>query len=169
MESAVAVLVILGTPVAGSHGISFQLVDNILIRLLLLVTVVFSIRQGAMPGLLTFLAVYTLLLERNHQLLTLLPNQAPQWPSNNYEMPIQAAVPPGVLKDSIAYEPHDSQDTHSMTAHPIEEYNDKNSPVGESPDIKVLEAAEDLQDNIPRLQEAPDTNAAPSFYNSRGL
>jgi len=169
MESAVAVLVILGTPVVGSHGISFQIVDNILVRLLLLVTVVFSIRQGAMPGLLTFLAVYTLLLERNHQLLTLLPNQAPQWPSNNYGTPIQAAAPLVGLKESIAYEPHDSQDTHPMTDHPIENSNHDKSPQGESPDIKVLEAAEDLRDNIPRLEEAPHTDDAPSFYNSRNL
>jgi len=170
MESVVAVLVIIGAPILGSNGISFEIVDNILIRLLMLMVVILSIRQGPMPGLLVFLATYTVLLERNNQLLTFLPRQKFRIPIMNVGLPVQAPllVP---NKKEFSYEPKNVSTTvlrEIEDSHAVVHYDDK-SPEGESTDIKVVEGAEDLKDNIPHMPEAPRADKAPEFYSSRNL
>jgi len=120
--------------------------------------VILSIRQGPMPGLLVFLASYTILLERNHQLL----NHVPTIPLRNFGLPIQA-TPLFADKKEIMYEPKD------IPTVSLDEIDLKSCPHGESTDVKVVEAAEDLTDNIPDLPEAPRGDKAVEFYASHNL
>ena len=55
---------------------SYSLVENTLVRLLLIVALLGAVRLGPLPGLFTLLAVITLLIERNQYVVTHLPYQA---------------------------------------------------------------------------------------------
>jgi hypothetical protein len=154
--NGIAVAVILAIPFLGARGMSFNFMENILIRLLAIGAVLYAIRLGPMAGILTMLAVVSLFIERNHQLLTTLPNQKPMWPSNrNINL---APIPPMLPVE----------ETHSY--HPVEEHSEAvEVKHGESVKVDEFESANDLEDSNPRLGEVPAGEAAGSFYSQRGL
>ena len=156
--SAVSVGIILIAPLLEGFGISYSFVENSLIRLILIGFVVYAVSLGHMPGLLAFLAAYTLLIERNHEVLTRFPNQKPRWPSANYGFPIQAAPLMGEHEEI----PFDTAHMTSKGLKIVETH-------GENTKMKEYEKAEDLEDNIPRIAEAPRSSSAPEFYKSKGL
>ena len=145
--SVLSILIVLGAPLLQQAGVSFQFVESLLTRLLLIVFVVYGVRQSAMDGLLAFLAAFTILLERNHEVLTKLPNQQPRALGQSFGLPIQAPPLVGV-EESVAYAPKDSAET-------------KISPESEN--------AVGLTDNIPRIPPAPLASTAPAFYTNKGL
>ncbi len=148
---AVSVAVIVGVPLASSAGLNLSFVDNILVRLLLVTYVLYNIRCSALCGLLALLAVTTVVFERNHQLLTMLPGQSPKWPNTSQGYPVKGpAVVPET--ETVHYDfPHDEQGVE----------------IGH----KVYETVKDLQDNIPPLKEGPhgSDEEGTAFYQSRGL
>jgi hypothetical protein len=155
--SAVSVAIILGAPLAQNAGVSFSFVDNALSRLLLIVFAGYAVRVGAFPGLLAFLAVMTVLTERNHEVLTRFPNQKPRWPNNNFGMPIS---PPPLLgvKEEHGYEPphYEAEEVtgrHEETDHVADKY-DEVSDLG------------DGRTDLPVPQQG--THAAP-FFEQKGL
>jgi hypothetical protein len=155
--SAVSVALILGAPLAQNAGMSFSFIGNPLTRLLLIAYAVYAVRLGAFPGLLGFLAVMTLLTERNHEVLTEFPNQKPRWPSNNFGMPIAPAPLMGV-KEEHSYEPphYEAEEVtgrHEETEHTADKY-DEASDLG------------DGRADLPVPQQG--THAAP-FFEQKGL
>ena len=152
MESIVSFATILITPFLSTYGF----VDNTLFRLFLVLFVVYAIRLGHISGLLAFLAAYSLLIERNHELLTLFPNQRPlplPLPLASGGSPKQAPPLTGVHHKIPFDTPHTSENHDMELQGPMKQY----------------EKAEDLHDNIPRIDEAPRTDAAPDFYKTKGL
>ncbi len=139
----VSILIILGTPFLSTLGVSYRFVDHPLTRLLLLGFVIYAIRQGAMSGLLAFLAAFTLLVERNHEILTTFPDQTPRALTAAYGLPIKAPslVPEGV---SIDYEPSDEHGIAVVETH------------GETTTFNEYESAEDIQDSNPRVPTVSD-------------
>lgn len=163
MENTVvgaSVAIILASPWLG-RTINMNFVQNIVVRLVLLAFVFYGIRQGPMAGLLSFLAAFSLLIERNHQALTRFPNQIPQWPSadrTGKQGPPSYAPPLTPQTESHAYEaPH---------AEPSESVVERH---GESTTEQVYESAGDIQDSNPRLGEVAQGEAAASFYEQKGL
>ena len=146
MEAATAITstaIILGAPILPSFGF----VENTLVRFLLIAGIVFASRQGAMPGILAFLAAISLLIERNHEVLTKFPEQKPRFPTANFGFPIQATPLTPVI-ENVPYAPPTS---------PV---------IGKEED---MDSAKGLGDNIPRLPPAPPAAGAMSFYKSKGL
>lgn len=76
---AVAMAVILGAPILGAEpfGFRFGFVENILTRLVLVGVIIYAVLKDKLLGLLVFLAVFTLILERNHALALSFPNSRP--------------------------------------------------------------------------------------------
>ncbi len=151
----IAISVILLAPILSKLGVSFVFAEDIVFRLALVLAVLYAIRQNSFSGILTMLAALSLLIERNHELLTGLPLQKPIWPSNPNSHPF---TPPFLTPEteSVHYDtPH--TETQGVTVSDNEgketEYN----------------SASDLSDNIPRLSEAPSSEDAPLFYESKGL
>ena len=70
--TAGSLLAILGAPWLGS---SASLASNTLVRFLLLCFVLYSIQQSELTGLLSVLAVVSLISERNHYTLTTIPHR----------------------------------------------------------------------------------------------
>ena len=70
--STAATAVVIGAPWLRSMGFSFQLVSNPAVRALGIAALVGATQVGAFPALLTLLAVFTMLTERNHEVLTTL-------------------------------------------------------------------------------------------------
>jgi hypothetical protein len=68
--AGVSIATILVAPI-----LRFGFVENILVRIFLVGLIIYVIQKDVFVGLLTFLAVFTLLLERNHALALDLPNQ----------------------------------------------------------------------------------------------
>ena len=143
--------IVLGTPWVSHMGVSLAILDSLLARLLLVAYVLYGIRCSALCGLLALLAVVTLITERNAQLLTLLPRQTPVWPKTNQGYVLKAAplIPEA---DSVHFDSHQEEQGVS---------------VGE----KIYEAAQDLEDNNPRLSEGPhgSDQEGTGFYQARGL
>jgi hypothetical protein len=161
MENTVigaSVVVILAAPWLG-HTISMNFIQNILVRFVLLAFVVYGIRQGPMAGLLAFLAAFSLLIERNHQVLTKFPHQIPQFPSNAGKQGPPSYAPPLIpMSESHSYEaPHVDGDGTVIEKH------------GESITEHTYESADDIQDSNPRLDEVAQGEAAGSFYEQKGL
>lgn len=73
--SGISIATILGAPILSNYGFRFSFIENILVRLLLVGLIIFVVQQDVFLGLIAFLAVFTLLLERNHALALDLPNQ----------------------------------------------------------------------------------------------
>jgi hypothetical protein len=73
--AGVSIAIILGAPILSNYGVRFGFVENIVVRIFLIGALIFIIRQDVFLGLISFLAVFTLLLERNHALALDLPNQ----------------------------------------------------------------------------------------------
>ena len=74
---AASLAIILLAPWLSSHGVNFSAVGNVFVRLVLVASVLAAVYSGPLEGLLALLAVVTLLIERNHQILSGLPNQRP--------------------------------------------------------------------------------------------
>ena len=157
----VSLLIILGGPLLPSHGF----VENTFVRLLLILWIVYSSRQGVLHGLLAFLAAFTLLIERNHEVLIKLPNQRPR-PFENYThglkgaanmYPIEAAPLVG-KKDEIPFAPQvvPSLPVQQDVPPQVERVIDDNTAVGR-------------RDNNPRLPAAPPMKDAVEFYKEKGL
>lgn len=154
--SAVSLAIILGAPLAQNMGLSFRLVDNALSRVLLILWAGYAIRLSAFTGILAFLAVMTLITERNHEVLTTFPNQKPRWPSNSFGMPI--APPPLMgVKEEYAYEP--PQYSHEEVVQGRD---------NEISDVAHNEAS-DLHDNREDLPVPEQGAHAGSFFESKGL
>ena len=156
--SAVSLAIILGAPLAQNIGLSFRLIDNALSRLLLILWAGYAIRLSAFAGILAFLAVMTLITERNHEVLTTFPNQKPRWPSNSFGMPI---APPPLLgvKEEHGYEPP--------------QYNHEEVVQGTDTDLSHVadnyDKASDLHDNREDLPVPEQGSHAGSFFESKGL
>jgi len=73
--SGVSIAIILGAPILSNYGFRFGFVENIVTRLLLVGLIIYIIQKDVFLGLIAFLAVFTLILERNHALALDLPNQ----------------------------------------------------------------------------------------------
>jgi hypothetical protein len=97
MEESLAIAVILGAPLASSYGFTFSFVENILVRIILLGLIIFALRKDHFLGLLTFLTVFSLFLERNHNVVLGLPDQKP-----NMKKPEPAFFPNKELSFSTA-------------------------------------------------------------------
>ncbi len=163
MENTVigaSVAIILASPILGRR-INMNFVQNIFVRFALLAFVIYGIRQGAMAGLLSFLAVFSLLIERNHQTLTRFPNQMPEFPTGEkagVQGPPSYASPLTPVKESHAFEaPH---------AEPSESVVERH---GESTTEHSYESAGDIEDSNPRLGEVAQGEAAATFYEQKGL
>jgi hypothetical protein len=155
--SAVSVAIILGAPLAQNAGLSFSFVDNALSRLFLILWAGYATRLSAFTGILAFLAVMTIVTERNHEVLTTFPNQKPRWPSNSFGMPI--APPPLMgVKEEYAYEPPHYEHEEVEGRH--EETEHTEDMFGEASDLG------DGRTDLPVPQQG--THAA-SFFEQKGL
>jgi hypothetical protein len=143
---AISVTLILLVPVLSSYGISFQFADNILVRLALVVYVLYGIRNGPLSGMLALLAAFTVILQRNHEIMTKLPSQMPRWPSVKHGGPMKATPLTPVL-ETIHYEQVIDDHSHNVNG-------------------KEFESADDLNDNNPHLPEGPRADGAESFFRS---
>ena len=73
--AGVSIATILGAPILSNYGFRFGFIENILVRLFLVGVIIYIVQKDVFLGLIAFLAVFTLLLERNHALALDLPNQ----------------------------------------------------------------------------------------------
>jgi hypothetical protein len=167
--SAVSIAVIIGAPIMKSLGMSFSFVGNIVVRFLLIAALVFAIRSGPLPGLHAFLAVFSILLERNHEFLSnapgisgqfkaKLPDQKPIWPVIEYANPLQ---PPPLTPD-VEVVHYDNHVTHDVPKTEVEIQ-------GESTSVSDFENTGDIRDSNPRLEQGPGANGAMQFYASKNL
>jgi hypothetical protein len=154
--NGVAVAIILAVPFLAARGVSFGFMENMLVRLIAVGFVLYAIRLGPMAGILAMLAVLSLFVERNHQLLTTLPNQKPMWPSDR-NLKITPVKPMLPTPETHAYHPVDEQSEMVEERH------------GEHIKVEEYETANDLEDSNPRLGEVPQGEAAGSFYTQRSL
>lgn len=147
-----SILTILGAPQLSSLGVGYEFVEHIATRLFLIGLVIYAIRQGPMSGLLAFLAAFTLLIERNHEVLTKFPDQQPRWPTAPYGLPIQA---PALIpeKESQLYEPVEETGKEVVETH------------GETTTTKEYETTEDVHDSNPRIETVPGSyDERPGFF-----
>jgi hypothetical protein len=111
MEDALAMGVIIGAPLASSYGFTFSFVENILVRIILLGLIIFALRKDHFLGLLTFLAVFSLFLERNHNVVLGLPDQKPNikkpepafFPNKSSELSFSTAHMKSDIRDNIPH------------------------------------------------------------------
>ena len=142
-----AVAVILGAPILSSYGVTFRFVENILVRIVLIAVIVIAVRKDHLIGLLTFLAVFSLFLERNHNLVLGLPDQRPllkkrvEETSTFLETPVMTAAP----ATTVSPLPATTVDSASKLA---------------SPEQPITQ----LHDNIPKLAPSPKSRDAPEFF-----
>lgn len=73
--AGVSIATILGAPILSNYGFRFGFVENIVSRLFLVGLIIYIIQKDVFLGLIAFLAVFTLLLERNHALALDLPQR----------------------------------------------------------------------------------------------
>jgi len=144
---AASVFIIVGAPILSSIDVSFGFVEHIATRLGLLLALIYSVHRGHMPGLLALLAVFSLLIERNHEVLTKFPYQE-----------ARAGVL-GMAPTSVF--------TGVSNETPMKPDNSK--VAYDSPENQEKADASDLRDNLPHLAEGPRAADAPSFYRSKGL
>ena len=143
---AVPITIIMGAPILSSMGFSFNFVENLLFRLFMLVILVYSIRfanadSGPLFPLLVFLAIVTLLIERNQYVVASLPNQN------------SASV---IVGPTNLY-PMKATEMQHVT---VSEVYDN---------VNQLEESQEFSDNIPDLKEGPSNDDSPAFYKSMGL
>ena len=144
-----SVIIIVGVPILSSMGVSFLFVGHMFTRLVLLAYLLYAVSKGPMSGLLGFLAVFTLLLERNQEIITKFPYQAPGRLSGG---PLLSSGTGSLMNES---------------ALPLQPTN--TVKVYDEPANKENADATDLQDNNPRLAEGPRSKDAVSFYTSKGI
>ena len=145
-----SVIIIVGVPILSSMGVSFLFVGHMFTRLLLLAYLLYAVSKGPMSGLLGFLAVFTLILERNQEIITKFPYQAP-----------------GHLSGSPLLSTGTGSLMHESALQPLQPTN--TVKVYDEPANKEKADATDLQDNNPRLAEGPRSKDAVSFYTSKGI
>lgn len=155
---AVPILIIIGAPVLTSMGFKFAFVENILVRLLMVGSLIYAIRfanapsgpapsdlgmQGPVFSLLVLLAIVTLLLERNHVVVAGLPEQKADakiiGPANLYPMKAPDTISHISVKE--VYDDHESN--HEADVH--------------------------ISDERAEIKEGPSNHDSPSFYKSLGL
>lgn len=144
----VAVLaIIMGTIFGAPYlPVSFDFVGNIVFRFFLIAFLIYAIRLDPFTGLLALLAVVTLLIERNHKLLTTLKDKIPVLPKSQDGYPSQA-TPLTPTSESVHYEtPHMASEGEKIE------------------DNTEYEKATDLEDNNPRLEGPPSNSEAASFF-----
>ncbi len=160
MEQAIPLVsigTILGAPFLAQKGwVTFAPLESVFLRALLVLAVLGSLQTGPLNACLAFLAVATLLTERNHEILTQMPNQMPHWPNNSQGVPVKAA-PRSSVTEEMPYEATEEGGLAVVESH------------GETTATHEYEETKDLQDNIPRLDQAPEADGAPSFYANRSL
>lgn len=150
LYTIIPIVVILFTPLL---PLSFSFTQNIIVRLLLIIAIILATRRNPLIALLTMLAVFTIIIERNHFILTNLPGIP------SVHVP---AYGPGKPSKAIPHFP----DTHYEPPHPSDE---ESHSVNIDKKDSLFESADDLYDNNPKLDEAPSSSEAPSFFESRGL
>ena len=139
MEAA-PIVIIVGAPILASMGFKFAFVENILVRILMVGVLIYAIQKDTLLGLLTLLAIVTLLVERNQAIITSLPAAAKVSQARNL-YPMKAPTDIFThIKDTEVYD-----------------------------DSEVHNASVSLEDNIPDLKEAPTNHDAPSFFKSLGV
>ncbi len=184
MENTVisaSVVIILLAPWLG-RTYNMSLIENAIVRLLLVLFVFYGIRQGPMAGLLSFLASFSLLIERNHQILTKFPHQIPQWPSTAGKQGPPSYAPPlipvslqvskselGGISFQRSFAPLESSESHSYEAPHVEPSESVIEKHGQSITEHSYESAADIQDSNPRLEDIAQGEAASSFFEQKGL
>jgi hypothetical protein len=149
--------IILGAPIANSSGLlNFSPLDNLGLRLALILLVLGATKLSPLTAILTMLAVFSLFMERNFTVLAKLPNQQPHFPDSRQGIPSKAESLPAIqMSPSTITDEQDGlaiADTHDS-----------------STTEKYFEEASDLQDSNPRLPEGPSNDKAVSFYESKQL
>ena len=155
-----SVIIIVGAPILSSMDVSFLFVGHMFTRLLLLAYLLYAVSKGPMSGLLAFLAVFTLLLERNQEIITKFPYQAPGRLSSGSLLSEGAgggaAAPAAAEAEAEAGAVLPLQPTNAVKVY-------------DSPANKEKADATDLQDSNPRLAEGPKAKDAISFYTNKGI
>jgi len=96
--SGISIATILGAPILSNYGFRFGFVENILVRLFLVGIIIYVIQKDVFLGLVVFLAVFTLIIERNHSLALDLPkrnnvvNVSPALPVSKAEPAVETKV-----------------------------------------------------------------------------
>jgi hypothetical protein len=139
---AIPVLIILGAPILSANGVSFSFVENIFIRIGMVLLLIYAVNQDILFGILTLLAIVTLLIERNQQLVKTIPKNIMISPRRDL-YPMKA---PYMLETQMKMQ--------MQTQQPVE--------ITEN-------SATNLEDNIPDLKEGPNRHDAPSFFKSLGV
>jgi hypothetical protein len=139
MEAA-PIVIIVGAPILASMGFKFSFVENILVRLLMVGAVIYAIQKDTLLGLLTLLAVVTLLIERNQAIITSLPSNAKVSQQRNL-YPMKA--PQDIFTHIKDFEVYEDNEVHN--------------------------ASVTLEDSIPDLKEGPTNQDAPSFFKTLGV
>jgi hypothetical protein len=142
--------------------VSFLFVGHMFTRLLLLAYLLYAVSKGPMSGLLAFLAVFTLLLERNQEIITKFPYQAPGRLSSGSLLSEGAG---GGAAAPAAAEAEAGAGAGAVP--PLQPTNAVK--VYDSPANKEKADATDLQDSNPRLAEGPKAKDAISFYTNKGI
>lgn len=137
---AIPVLIILGAPILSANGVSFSFVENIFIRIGMVLLLICAVNQDIFLGILTLLAIVTLLVERNQQIVKTIPKNIMISPRRDL-YPMKA---PYMLETQM----------QMQTQQPVE--------ITEN-------SATNLEDNIPDLKEGPNRHDAPSFFKSLGV
>ena len=141
-----SVVVIIGAPILSSVGVSFLFIGHIFSRLLLLFYVIYCVSRGPMPGLLGFLAVFSLVVERNQEMITKLSYQTSGRLSKR-PMPFVHTQPSALVQTNTA----------------------ARLSVFDAPFNREKADASDLEDNIPDLEEGPRGKDAVAFYSAKGF
>jgi hypothetical protein len=139
---AIPVLIILGAPILSANGVSFSFVENIFIRIGMVLVLIYAVNQDIFLGILTLLAIVTLLVERNQQIVKTIPKNIMISPRRDL-YPMKA---PYMLETQMQMQ--------IQTQQPVE--------ITEN-------SATNLEDNIPDLKEGPNRHDAPSFFKSLGV
>jgi len=119
--------------------LSYSFVENPIIRLILVLAVLAAIRIGPLPGLLMLLAVVTLLVERNHYVLTHLTRQ------------LDTSNIPAAGTDRIITPVIDLPEGETVSYAPVKEEDSQ------------------FVDGNPRFPEVPNNHDAVGFFKGKGL
>ena len=140
MEAA-PIVIIVGAPILASMGFKVAFVENIIVRLLMVAAIIYAIQKDTLLGLLTLLAVVTLLIERNQAIVTSLPGSNAKISQERNLYPMKASTDIFThIKETDSYDNND-----------------------------VNDASVTYEDSIPDLKEGPTNQDAPSFFKSLGV
>jgi hypothetical protein len=109
--AAASLATIIGAPILSDYGFRFGFIENIVSRIVLVGIIIYVTQQDTFLGLITFLAVFTLLLERNHALALDLPNQRNNSVINSHHSePSKAAAPKDTTSHTVSKDEYDNHD-----------------------------------------------------------